>query len=116
MLQGTEYFPSLTDSILFIEDDEESSPVHFDRDLQSLIHLPNFKEVEGIVIGRFQNASKISDEILVKIIKTKKELDSIPVLANVDFGHTSPIITFPIGGEAELEVGQSTTKLTVTKH
>ena len=116
LLQGTEYFPSLTDSILFIEDDEESSPVHFDRDLQSLIHLPNFKEVEGIVIGRFQNASKISDEILVKIIKTKKELDSIPVLANVDFGHTSPIITFPIGGEAELEVGQSTTKLTVTKH
>src|SRR3989339_54658 len=106
LLQGTEYFPSLTDSILFIEDDEESSPVHFDRDLQSLIHLPNFKEVEGIVIGRFQNASKISDEILVKIIKTKKELDSIPVLANVDFGHTSPIITFPIGGEAELEVGQ----------
>ena len=116
LLQGTEYFPSLTDSILFIEDDEESSPVHFDRYLQSLIHLPNFKEVEGIVIGRFQNASKISDEILVKIIKTKKELDSIPVLANVDFGHTSPIITFPIGGEAELEVGQSTTKLTVTKH
>jgi muramoyltetrapeptide carboxypeptidase LdcA involved in peptidoglycan recycling len=35
--------------------------------------------------------------LLTEIIQTKKELAHIPVIANVDFGHTNPIITFPIG-------------------
>ena len=29
---------------------------------------------------------------------SKKELDRIPVIANVDFEHTPAMITFPIGG------------------
>jgi muramoyltetrapeptide carboxypeptidase LdcA involved in peptidoglycan recycling len=102
LLQGTEYFPDLTDSILFLEDDYETVPHTFDRDLQSLIHLPNFNKVRGLVIGRFQKKSKMSDELLKKIIKTKKELDNIPVIANGDFGHSDPKITFPIGGEARI--------------
>jgi muramoyltetrapeptide carboxypeptidase LdcA involved in peptidoglycan recycling len=103
LLQGTEFFPDLNDSVLFIEDDLETKPTNFDRDLQSLIHLPSFIGVKGIVIGRFQNDSKMTNEKLVKIIKTKEELKNIPVIANVDFGHTSPIITFPIGGEVSID-------------
>ncbi|MEA2097960.1 MAG: S66 peptidase family protein [Patescibacteria group bacterium] len=101
LLQGTEYFPNLENSILFLEDDEmsgEFTPVIFDRDLQSIIHQPGFSEVKGILIGRFQKISQMTDEKLIKIIKTKKELNNIPVIANVDFGHTSPMITYPIGG------------------
>lgn len=116
LLQGTEYFPDLQDSILFIEDDEESLPHTFDRDLQSLIHLPSFSGVRGIVIGRFQKASEIANELLVKIIKTKKELDKLPVIANVDFGHTDPKITFPVGGEANLIVEPRSVKLELIKH
>lgn len=116
LLQGAEYFPSLENSILFIEDDDESLPHTFDRDLQSLIHLPDFKGVEGVVIGRFQKASKMTNELLIKIIKTKKELDNIPVIANVDFGHTDPKITFPIGGDASLVVDDQKIKLAVMKH
>ncbi len=116
LLQGTEYFPDLEDSILFIEDDEESKRHHFDRVLQSLIHQSSFKGVKGIVIGRFQNKSEIPDDILIKIIKTKKELSNLPVIANVDFGHTSPMITFPVGGEAGLEVDNGKIKLEILKH
>lgn len=116
LLQGTEYFPSLKDSILFFEDDETSSPNLFDRDLQSLIHLPDFKDVKGIVIGRFQKASKMTNEILIKIIKTKKELDNLPVVANVDFGHTTPLITFPIGGKASLDAKDGKVDLVLLKH
>ena len=47
------YMPSLTESILLVEDDYESKPLTFDRDLQSLIHQPVFKGVKGIVIGKF---------------------------------------------------------------
>jgi muramoyltetrapeptide carboxypeptidase LdcA involved in peptidoglycan recycling len=102
LLQGTEYMPDLSNSVLFLEDDSESQSVHFDRDLQSLIHLPNFDKVRGLVIGRFQKESHVNDELLTKIIKSKKELEKIPVIANVDFGHTDPRITFPIGGEVRI--------------
>jgi len=106
LLQGTQYFPNFKeDTILFIEDDEESKIQNFDRDLQSLIHQPNFSNVKGIVIGRFQNVSKISKDMLIEVIKTKRELNNLPIIANVDFGHTSPIFTFPIGGEAEIDSG-----------
>lgn len=115
LLQGTEYFPSLKNSVLFLEDDYESNAVIFDRDLQSLIHLPEFKYVKGIVIGRFQKASNVSAENLKKIIKTKKELDRIPVIANVDFGHTSPMITFPIGGEVKI-TASSKPIIKITSH
>ena len=104
LLQGTEYFPNLNNSILFLEDDDDGSKnIGFDRDLQSLIHLPSFKGVRGIVIGRFEKTSDMTNEKLIKIIKTKAELDKIPVIANVDFGHTSPIITFPIGGVVSID-------------
>ena len=116
LLQGTEFMPSLKNTILFIEDDEESKPQHFDRDLQSLIHLPDFDGVKGIVIGRFQKASEMSEKLLTKIIKTKRELNDIPVIANVDFGHTTPHITFPIGGKARIFASKDKTKLEILEH
>lgn len=115
LLQGTEYFPDLTDSILFLEDDYETVPHTFDRDLQSLIHLPDFSKVKGLVIGRFQKKSNMTDGLLTKIIKTKKELDKIPVIANVDFGHTDPKITFPIGGEVKIITSKNKVLIEITK-
>lgn len=103
LLQGTEYMPHLADSILFIEDDSESVPHTFDRDLQSLIHQLGFSGVKGLIIGRFQNESNMTNELLTQIIKSKKELDNMPIIANVDFGHTDPRITFPIGGKATIQ-------------
>lgn len=116
LLQGTEYFPDLTNVILFLEDDSTSNSVTFDRDLQSLIHLPDFNKVKGIVIGRFQKKSNMVDILLTKIIKTKKELNNIPVIANVDFGHSDPKITFPIGGEVKIVSRKDNSTIEVSKH
>ena len=116
LLQGTEYMPDLKDTILFIEDDYESIPHTFDRDLQSLIHQPNFSGVKSIVIGRFQNKSEMTNELLIKIIKTKRELAKIPVIANIDFGHTTPMITFPIGGTVKIQAGNSEAKINILMH
>jgi muramoyltetrapeptide carboxypeptidase LdcA involved in peptidoglycan recycling len=115
LLQGTEYMPNIADSVLFVEDDYESVPHTFDRDLQSLIHQPGFRGVKGMVIGRFQKASKMTDDLLKQIINTKKELRNIPVIANVDFGHTDPTVTFPVGGTAKIEVGSSSI-ITIIEH
>jgi len=116
LLQGTEYFPDLKDSILFLEDDETATPVLFDRDLQSLIHQPGFEGVRGLVIGRFEKKSQMTKEKLTAIIKSKKELDHMPVIADADFGHTQPMITFPIGGEAKISVLSGAVKIDIVKH
>jgi len=101
-LQWTKYMPSLENSILFIEEDEETNWPLFDRLIQSLIHQKDFSWVKWIVIWRFQKNSKITKENLIKIIKTKKELNNIPIIANADFWHTNPLITFPIWWTASL--------------
>jgi muramoyltetrapeptide carboxypeptidase len=97
LLQGTEFMPSLKNSILFIEDDEESHSRSFDRDLQSLLHLPDAGSIRALLIGRFQENSNITDEALKKIIMSKEELKNIPIIANVNFGHVQPFATLPIG-------------------
>jgi len=105
LLQGTEYMPDISNKVLFIEDDgmaEKLYMVTFDRDLQSLVHMPEFKTVRGIVIGRAEKNCFMTQEKWIKLIKNKPELDRIPVIAGVDFGHTTPIITFPVGGYAKL--------------
>lgn len=103
LLQGTEYMPDLSDTILFLEDDEVVTPQDFDRDLQSLIHQKDFHKVKGLVIGKFQIKSKMSEGLLKKIIETKPKLKFIPVLYNVSFGHTTPHICFPIGGSIKID-------------
>jgi muramoyltetrapeptide carboxypeptidase LdcA involved in peptidoglycan recycling len=116
LLQGTEYMPSLENSILFLEDDYLTFPANFDRDLQSLIHQPGFKGVKGILIGRFQRKSGVTDELLQKIICSKKELRDLPILANLDFGHTSPMFPFPIGGKVEMKAWNSRSSLVFQRH
>ena len=115
LLQGTEFMPDLTNSVLFIEDDELTSPSNFDRDLQSLIHQKNFDRVKGIVIGKFQLKSEVSETLLKKIIHSKQELASIPVLYNLNFGHTTPHICFPIGGFVKIDT-KSRKQIIIEKH
>lgn len=104
LLQGTEYFPSLKDSILFIEDDELASYSIFDRELESLTQSDAFSGVKGMVIGRFQKKSEVTKERLEALIGSKQALQNIPIIADVDFGHTSPMITYPIGGTASISI------------
>jgi len=101
-LQGTKFWPSLKDCILFLEEDEETNAVLFDRLLQSLIHQDDFKHVKALIIGRFRPESEISRNLLEQIIHTKDALKKLPVVANFDIGHSTPIITYPIGGQISL--------------
>lgn len=103
-LQGTEFWPSLENTILFLEEDEETNAVLFDRLLQSLIHQADFKHVKALIIGRFKPESKIDRNLLEQIIHTKEALKELPVIANFDIGHSTPIITYPIGGRISLKM------------
>ncbi len=116
MLQGTEYFPDLTDSVLFFEDDYESQPHHINSHLQSLILLPSFAGVRGMVMGRFEAKSGMTEELIRKTVGFYPELKKIPVIAGADFGHSLPMFTFPIGGRVKLEATGTTAKLGILEH
>ena len=85
----------------------------FDRNLQSLIMQKDFDKVKAIVIGRAEINSQMDDRKWIKLIKSKPELNNIPVIAGADFGHTTPIFTFPIGGKAKLEAKNNSIKLII---
>ena len=104
LLLGTPYRRKFTeDTILFIEDTASAPLQDFERDLQALIHQEDFSNVKGIVIGRFQKGSQITREGLEYIINTKEELKNIPIIANIDFGHSYPLLTIPLGGMATID-------------
>lgn len=107
LLLGSPYRPDFVkNTILFIEDcftSEATDAGAFDRNLQALLYQPDFGNVAGIVIGRFQKASRMTKEKLDEIIKSKKALAHLPVIADVDFGHTTPLLTLPIGGECRMD-------------
>lgn len=105
LLQGTEFMPDLDNSILFIEDDGETGKYfnkEFDRNLQSLLHCAKGKKINGLVIGRAERVSEMDFDKWKEIFETKKELRNIPIIIDADFGHTTPIFTFPIGGDANI--------------
>jgi muramoyltetrapeptide carboxypeptidase len=116
LLFGTPYMPDLEGAILLLEDDEEVNAVHFDRELQSLVHQPGFEGVRGIVFGKFQRASNIDQDTLTAIVESKRELEGMPVVAGASFGHTTPQFTFPIGGYGSLHAGDGTVRLSIEVH
>ncbi|MFV0627371.1 MAG: S66 peptidase family protein [Alphaproteobacteria bacterium] len=118
LLQGTEYMPNLENNILFIEDNfmTKMDLMEFDRNLTSLLQQKTLKNLQAVVIGRFQKGSEVLREKLQAIISAKKVLKNIPVIANVDFGHTTPIITFPLGGKARIELKEEKYIISVIEH
>lgn len=108
LLQGTEYQPKFDEPFIFLlEDDDEASNYtarEVSRRFESLLQLPNFSDnLQGLIVGRFQKGSNVSEKDIASIIASKN-LGSIPIVYNVDFGHTLPMLTLPIGREVSLTV------------
>ena len=101
---GTGFRPKFErETILFLEDDEGAKLLDFERQLWALMNQPDFENVKGLVIGRFQKASKVSRADLEFILRSL--IGKMPIIANIDMGHTTPIATIPMGGKAYLENG-----------
>ena len=105
LLLGTSYRPAFTpDTVLFIEDTENSNIATFTRNFQALIQQPDFANVKGILIGRFQKKSNVTREQLEFMINCMgSKLSGMPIIANLDFGHSTPLLTIPVGGTATID-------------
>lgn len=90
-------------------DDEKVEDLHeaFERHVQALMQQPFFRQVKAILVGRFQDESRATDDMISDIILSKNIDSKIPVLVNLDFGHTDPKFTYPVGGKCEVVAGSN---------
>lgn len=103
VLQGTEYVPSMKGKILFVEEDETSTPAHVDRFFCQMKQSGWLEQIAGLVVGRFTEQSQFSSEDSLESLLKQYLADApYPVLYDVDFGHSDPLITIPNGGVCEI--------------
>jgi len=110
-LRGTDYFPPPSDwqnAILFIETSEEApSPEQVARMLRPLAAMGVFKNLSGILVGRPGGNIPPErfpqyDEALLKIVVEEEGLVDLPIITNMDFGHTDPMLVLPYGIQTEI--------------
>lgn len=101
LLCGTHYLPDDQEIVLFAEEDDLVNDEAFDRLLQSVTE--NYQgKLKALLVGRFQDPSNISPLDVKKFIDVNSHLKSIPVLSGLDFGHTSPMATIPVGARVSI--------------
>ncbi|UII58578.1 LD-carboxypeptidase (plasmid) [Cytobacillus spongiae] len=106
LLAGTEYFPEWKGSILCIEDDPDETPSSIDRYLTQLRHMGVLAEINGLVVGRFHDHVGFKENQLAEILSRVTEGYEIPVVTDLDFGHTDPMFVLPNGIQAEITVNE----------
>jgi muramoyltetrapeptide carboxypeptidase LdcA involved in peptidoglycan recycling len=108
MLRGTEVFPKLEDfedSILFLETSEEKPPAWFIECGLRIYGINGILEkVKGIIWSKPQD-EELYEEYKNEIKKVMKEFgrEDMPILYNLNFGHTEPKICLPYGALAEID-------------
>ena len=98
LLAGTSFWPDMRGKILFVEDDEAENPKTMDRLFTQLRQMGVYDQIAGLVVGRFHRAVKFNEsDSLEMIFDDALAGYEFPVVTGVDFGHTDPLITIPIG-------------------
>lgn len=113
-IKGTDYWldkSEWSDKILFLETSEEMMiPTNFRRVLRNYAAQGVFEKISGLILGRPQN-NKYVDEynnILLEVIRDEQGNDQLPIITEMDFGHTCPTFTIPYGVVAEIDSEQKT--------
>jgi muramoyltetrapeptide carboxypeptidase len=105
LLQGTVYLPELEDAILFIEICERYGKSTIDKlgqYLGALMLQKGADKVRGLLVGRLVNDDTVTTDDLKNALLSRADLKDIPIIINVDFGHTTPMVTLPVGGRINI--------------
>ncbi len=102
-LRGTPYWPEMAGAILLFETSEETpSPAWVDAVLQDYENMGVFAKIAGLLVGRPMGYSEEQKGQLRQVLLDRTKGYAFPVVADMDFGHTSPQLTLPIGCLAEV--------------
>ncbi|MEO5975461.1 MAG: S66 peptidase family protein [Ilumatobacteraceae bacterium] len=118
-LKGTRHWPAemfWKDRIIFLETSEDKPTVNqvrqwlFNYGVQGV-----FDQAVGLLIGRahgYTDGEKSAlDEMIFKTVVDQFGAASLPIITNLDFGHTDPQWLLPLGVSAEIDCEQRTLRL-----
>lgn len=111
-----EYFPINRKLLLFLEASEDYTLVRLKSDLKYLIGAIKTENIRGVLFGRFPKQTRISKNDLAVLLRSLFCPDQIPIVCNLNFGHTYPLCTIPIGGNAVVQCTDKNRSISIFDH
>ncbi len=119
ILNGTEFWAKSefwNGKVLFLETSEDKPPVQRVRRMLRNYGMQGiFDRVLAVLFGRprdYTDEAKAEfDRMVVEVIKGEFGNENIPVVSNMDFGHTDPQFILPLGVKAEVDCERKTFRL-----
>ncbi|TFJ92414.1 S66 family peptidase [Lentibacillus salicampi] len=110
--KGTSIWPEESyweDSILFFETSEEkSAPESITRWLRNYAAQGILQKTNGIIFGKPQDETYYNEyKTAIQTVMKEYQLEDLPILYNLNFGHTEPKMTLPYGAMAEVDCDHS---------
>lgn len=111
MLKGTTVWPDTAfwkGAMLFLETSEEGpSQSYFTRCLRNYAATGILQDLSGIIMGRPANMKEDEihryDEALQYVVATECGMKDLPIITQMDFGHTDPMMCLPYGVRARID-------------
>lgn len=111
MMLGTPFWPGaefFEGRLLFLETSEEKpTPKQVQYFLRNLGVQGLFDRIEGLLVGRARDYSAKEkaelDRTLRSVVGVEFDRPDLPVVSNLDFGHTDPQWILPLGVRAEID-------------
>jgi muramoyltetrapeptide carboxypeptidase LdcA involved in peptidoglycan recycling len=118
-LRGTPWWPrpdQFTDRLLLLETSEEAPPpIAVERWLRTFGVCGLFDRLAGLLFGRalgYTSEMRIElEERVLAVVADEFGASNLPIVMDLDFGHTDPQLVLPLGIDAELDVGAQRLRL-----
>lgn len=113
-LRDTRWWPDFTGAILCIETSEECpSPEAFDIMLGDYARMGVLNQIAGLLVARPYGFDTEEHARFLQYLTERTAPYSFPVVANMDFGHTTPMVTMPLG--ISVTIDGSVERITITQ-
>lgn len=97
-LRGTPYWPDFEGAILMLETSEERpSAEKLDGMLMDYENMGVFDRITGLLMARPYGMSHEEKEASWRVVAERTVRFGFPVVGNMDIGHTTPLLTLPLG-------------------
>lgn len=112
MFIGTSIWPKKSEwknKILFLETSEdEVTPDYIEYYLRNLIAQGIINEINGIIVGKPKNETYYEEykDVYKKMISEEAGRPDLPILYNINFGHTAPMCILPLGQKIKVNLDE----------
>lgn len=104
LLMGSRYQPDFAGAVLFLETAGDiNSPYATDELLAGLELAGVFDEIAALLFAKPTSFSPADRDIFECLLTERVSRHAFPVIADMDFGHHSPMIAMPLGPQTAVE-------------